>query len=149
MRSFAACRRGIMEANGCICFQKNFWEVQMLTPACLWLDCSRKRTFSPAHQAECAPERKSRSKWRLRLDEAWERVECICCVEGTENRRGGCAAGKVLLSALKMGNHTGTDRASGETTCCFSISSSAPRNPPMNLRQCCGSQVVDYFQLCH
>lgn len=122
---------GIMEANGCICFQKNFWEVQALTAVCLWLHCTRKKAWKPSWKPGWICSRKEKQKWvKAKVGcspgESW--VALLC--RRAENRRGGCAAAKVLLSVLKMGNHTGTHRASGETTCCFSISSPAPRNPP-------------------
>lgn len=104
-----------------------FWEVRTSTPVSGLL---QERGHSLLHTRLSFPERKSKSNWRPRLDTAQERAECICCVEWAENRRGGCAAGKVLLSALKRGDHTGTDRSGGQTMFCFCISSSAPRNPP-------------------
>lgn len=97
---------------------------------CLGLDCSRKRAIPPAHQAESTPDGKSKSKLRLKLNAAQDRAACICCVEGGEDRRGGCAAGKVPLFTLKMGNRAVKHRANGETVCCFSTPAPASINPP-------------------
>lgn len=118
-----------MGANGCIYFQKNFWEVQTPSPACLWLECSRKRDIPSRNSAWL----NLLQKGKVKASEGWGWMQPrreLSCAEWAENRRGGCAAGRVLLSALRMGDHTEIDRASGETTCCFSVSSSAPRNPP-------------------